>query len=60
MQDDDLNAMIDAGTVALGIAIDPAWRETIRESLAVTLRLAALVDEFPLHDEAEPAPVFRA
>ena len=29
-------------------------------NLEVTLRLAALVEEFPLPDDAEPAPVFKA
>ncbi|MGE0222505.1 MAG: DUF4089 domain-containing protein [Acetobacteraceae bacterium] len=60
MQDQDLDAMIDAGTAALGIPLDPAWREAVRANLAVTLRLAEQVDAFPLPDEAEPAPVFRA
>ena len=60
MQDSDLDRLIDAGTALLGIPVDPAWREAIRANLEVTLRLAATVDAFPLPDEAEPAPVFRA
>lgn len=60
MPKDDLDALIDAGTALLGIPIDPAWREAIRANLAVTLRLADSVDRFPLPDEADPAPVFRA
>lgn len=60
MQDSELDALIDAGTRALRIPVDPSWRPAIRESLAVTLRFADLVDAHPLPDEAEPAPVFRA
>ncbi len=61
MTDDaDLDAFIAAGTALLGIPVDPAWRDQIRADLAVTLRLAAMVDAFPLPDDADPAPVFRA
>jgi hypothetical protein len=52
--------MITAGTALLGIPVDPAWRQSIRDNLAVTLRLATTFDTFPLDDEAEPGPVFRA
>jgi hypothetical protein len=60
LNDDDLDAMIDAGTALLRIPIEPAWRAPIRASLAVTLRLAARVEAVALPDEAEPAPVFHA
>lgn len=60
MQDEDLDALIDAGTKVLGISVDPAWRDAIRANLAVSLRFAALVEAHPLPDEADPAPVFRA
>jgi Protein of unknown function (DUF4089) len=56
----ELEALIDAGTALLGIPIEPAWKPTIEANLDVSLRLAALVDAFPLPDDAEPAPVFRA
>ncbi|MEI7712762.1 MAG: DUF4089 domain-containing protein [Rhodospirillales bacterium] len=56
----DHEALIDAGTRLLGIPIDPKWRSSILANLEVTLRLAASVDSFPLPDEADPAPVFRA
>jgi len=58
--DADLDALIDAGTALLGITVDPAWRDAIRTNLAVTLSLSATVDAFPLPDDADPAPVFRA
>lgn len=57
---DPLEQLIDAGTALLGIPIDPAWREAIRTNLEVSLRLAALVDDFKLPDETDPVPVFRA
>jgi hypothetical protein len=57
---DDLDALILAGTTALDIPVEPEWHDAIRANLSVTLRHAALVDSFPLPDEADPAPVFRA
>ena len=60
MTDAELDAFMDAGAAALGLAIDPAWRASVRANLAVTFRMAELVREVPLPDEAEPAPVFTA
>ena len=60
MPPDDLDTLISAGTAVLGITVDPAWHDAVRANLEVTLSLAALVDAFPLPDEADPAPVFRA
>lgn len=60
MTDKELDAFMDASAVALGIAIAPGWRGAVRDNLAVTFRLGALVLDFPLPDEAEPAPVFVA
>jgi len=56
----DLDAMVDAGTALLGIELRPEWREAVRMNLAVSLNFGRLVTDFPLPDEAEPAPVFRA
>lgn len=56
----DLDAYIDAGTALLGIPVRPEWRDAIRQHLAVSFDLAALVLDFPLPDEADPAPVFSA
>jgi len=60
MTDSELDGFMDAAAVMMGIAIDPAWRDSVRANLAVTLRMADLVGSFPLPDEAEPAPVFVA
>jgi hypothetical protein len=51
---------IDAAARALDLTIEPAWKPEIEANLEVTLRLAAAFAEFPLPDDAEPAPVFRA
>jgi Protein of unknown function (DUF4089) len=42
------------------LPLEPAWRPGIKFNLNLILRIAALVDEFPLPDDAEPAPVFHA
>ena len=57
---DHLDAYIDSAAQALGISIQPEWKPAVRANLDVTFRLAALVGEKELPDDAEPAPVFRA
>jgi len=57
---DPLDDYIDAVGKALALPIEDAWRPAVRANLAVSLRLARLVDEFPLPDETEPASVFAA
>jgi hypothetical protein len=57
---DAIDALVAANAQALGLTFDPAWRESIAFNLRLILRHAALVDEFALPDDAEPAPVFRA
>jgi len=51
---------IDALAKALALPLEQAWRPAVRANLDASLRLARLVDEFPLPDEAEPASVFTA
>ena len=58
--DETLDQFIEAAVRMLSLPIEPEWRASIRANLEMTLKHAALVDEFPLPDEAEPAPVFRA
>jgi hypothetical protein len=60
MTDDELDAFMDASAAVLGLSIAPEWRDAVRANLMVTFRLAAVVEEFDLPDEAEPAPVFSA
>jgi Protein of unknown function (DUF4089) len=57
---DPLDDYVIAAARALDLPIDPAWQGAIKTNLAVTLRLAALYADFPLPDDAEPAPVFAA
>jgi 1-carboxybiuret hydrolase subunit AtzG-like protein len=57
---DPLDDYIDAVAKALGLPVEDAWRPAIRANLEVSLRLARMVDEFALPDEAEPANVFTA
>ena len=57
---DHLDDFIDAAAGALALPIEPQWRPAIRNNLEITLKLARLVDEFPLAEDSEPAPVFRA
>ena len=56
----DLDAFIEAASHALLLPIEPEWKAAVRANLEVTLKHASRVEEFPLPDEAEPAPVFRA
>jgi hypothetical protein len=55
-----LDDYIDAVARALGLPIEEAWRPAIRANLDVSLRLAKLVDDYKLPDQAEPASVFTA
>ena len=52
--------LVAASAQALALSIDPAWRAGVTLNLQLLFKHAALVNEFPLPDEIEPAPVFRA
>jgi hypothetical protein len=60
MAADHLDVYIDAVSNALALPVEDAWRPAVRANLEVSLRLARLVDEFPLPDEIEPASVYTA
>lgn len=53
-------SMIAANAQALGLTIEPSWYAGITFNIGLILRLASLVDTFPLADDAEPASVFHA
>jgi hypothetical protein len=55
-----LDDFIDAAAHALGLPIEEAWRPAIAANLRVTLEHAAAVEAFPLPDDAEPGPIFKA
>ena len=57
---DPLDDYIDAVAKALALPVEDAWKPAVKANLEVSLRLARLVDEFALPDEAEPASVFAA
>jgi 1-carboxybiuret hydrolase subunit AtzG-like protein len=60
MAADKLDDYIDAVATAMRLPVEDAWRPAVRANLEVSLRLARMVDEFPLPDEAEPASVYSA
>lgn len=57
---DGIDALVEAGAKALGLPLEAAWHASIKFNLQLILHHAALVEEFPLPDDAEPAPVFHA
>ena len=57
---DPLDDYIDAVAKALALPVEDSWRPAVRANLDVSLRLARLVDGFPLPDETEPASVYSA
>jgi hypothetical protein len=57
---DPLDDFISAASQTLALPVEPAWQPAVKMNLAVILRQAAMVTEFSLPDDAEPAPVFEA
>ena len=57
---DPLDEFIIGAARALSLEVEQGWMPAVRTNLRVTLAQAALVSEFALPDEAEPAPVFKA
>lgn len=57
---DSIETLVVAGAQALGLTLDPSWEAGVKFNLQLILRHAALVDEFPLPDDAEPAEIFHA
>ena len=60
MDETAADALIDAGTALLRIAMRAEWRPAVRMHLAISLDHAASVLETELPDDLDPAPVFRA
>jgi hypothetical protein len=57
---DTLGELVAANAQALALPLDPVWHAAIKFNLQLILRHAALVEGFPLPDDAEPAPIFHA
>lgn len=60
MSADTTDDFIDAAAMLLGLPVALEWKPAVRANLALTLTFARIVEEFPLPDDAEPAPVFEA
>ncbi|WP_206667414.1 DUF4089 domain-containing protein [Muricoccus nepalensis] len=58
--DATLLALLDAAALANGIPVDPAWRPEVLANFRAVANAARAFLPFPLEDESEPAPVFRA
>jgi hypothetical protein len=56
----DADALIDATLPLLGMTLADESRAVVKLHLSTAETLSRLVREFPLDEEAEPAPVFTA
>jgi hypothetical protein len=56
----DMKTYADTMAKALGLPLIAEYTPQVEANLAVAFRLVQLVLDFPLPDEAEPAPVFAA
>ena len=54
------DALIDASLPLLRLDLPDDWRAVVKMHLEAAERLSRLVRDFPLEDEAEPAPVYTA
>jgi hypothetical protein len=59
-ESDPLDEFVAAAARALALPLEPEWKAAVKANLQVTLKHAAIVEEFDLPDDAEPAPVFKA
>jgi len=57
---DSLDSYIDAAAKVLDLRVAPEWKPTVRLNMENTLKLARLVQEFPLPDDIEPASIYEA
>jgi len=57
---DAIDSLVVANAQALGLTLDPSWQASVKFNLQLILRHAALVDDFSLPDDAEPAEIFHA
>ncbi len=60
MPTDSMDTYIDAVADALALPVEAAWKPAIRANLDVTLKMARMVQEFPLPDEIEQASIYQA
>ena len=55
----DAEAYVDAAAKLIGLPLDPAHRPGVVLNLERIAQMAALVMEFPLPEETDPAPVYQ-
>jgi hypothetical protein len=55
-----LDDFITASARTVGLPMKTDWLPAVRANLEVTLKHAAVVAEFEMPDDAEPAPIFAA
>ncbi|GKQ51536.1 DUF4089 domain-containing protein [Bradyrhizobium sp. Ce-3] len=55
---DHLDDYINAVARAMALPLEDDWRPAVRANLEVSLRLARLVDDFPLPDDVASAAVY--
>ncbi|SED83837.1 DUF4089 domain-containing protein [Bradyrhizobium erythrophlei] len=56
--DDHLDDYMSAVARTMALPLEDAWRPAVRANLEVALRLARLVDDFPLPDDVASAAVY--
>ena len=55
----DAEALIEAAAQMLQLKIAPEYRDGVKNHLKTAAKMAALVEQTKLDDDAEPAPVYR-
>ncbi len=55
----DADALVDASASLLHLRIAPEYRAGIKLNLKTASKMAALIEQIKLEDDAEPAPVYR-
>ena len=56
--DDHLDDYMNAVARTMALPLEDVWRPAVRANLEVALRLARLVDDFPLPDDLASAAVY--
>ena len=59
-EQEDIEAFVDTAAKVLQLVVSEDGRTVMVTHLKIATQMAKLVLEFPLPDEAEPAPVFTA
>jgi len=60
LRSDGLRVFVKASAQLLDLPIEAQWEGSVTANLDTILRLASAFADFPLPDEAEPAPIFTA